>query len=119
MAAHHGDFTVLTYKKKKAKNSIDNSSHGLIRHGALLITFVLATLLRPAGGGPCGRVACGRLLPFETPHAVRPMPHAVRPTTYTVRPTPYALRRTPHSVCPTQLLVSTQRSAVHPNMARL
>jgi hypothetical protein len=54
MAAHHGDFTVLTYKKKKAKNSIVNSSHGLTRHGALLITFVLATLLRPAGGGPCG-----------------------------------------------------------------
>jgi hypothetical protein len=91
MAAHHGNLTVLTYKKKKAKNSIDNSSHGLIRHGALLIIFVLATLLRPAGDGPCGRAACGCLLPFGTPHAVRPTPYAPRPT-------PYAPCGTPHAV---------------------
>jgi hypothetical protein len=42
MAAQHGDFIVLTYKKKETKNYIDISSDGLIGPGALLITFVLA-----------------------------------------------------------------------------
>jgi hypothetical protein len=57
----------------------------------LLITFVLATLLRPASGGPCRGAACGRLLPFYlwTPHAIRPTPYAPHPTTYTVRPTAF------------------------------
>jgi hypothetical protein len=41
IAAQHGDFIVLTYKKKETKTYIDNSSHGLIGPGALLITFVL------------------------------------------------------------------------------
>jgi hypothetical protein len=30
------------YKNKEAKNKMNNSSHGLMGHGALLITFVLA-----------------------------------------------------------------------------
>jgi hypothetical protein len=42
MAAYHGDFIVHTYKNKEAKNKMNNSSHGLMGHGALLITFVLA-----------------------------------------------------------------------------
>jgi hypothetical protein len=41
MAAQHGDFIVFTYKNKEAKNKMDNSSHGLMGHGALLIPFVL------------------------------------------------------------------------------
>jgi hypothetical protein len=98
MAAHHGDFTVLTYNKKKAKKSIDNSSHGLISLGALLITFVLATLLRLAVGGPCGRAACDCLLPFWTPHVVCPMPYAPRRTPHAICPTPYAPRRMPHNL---------------------
>jgi hypothetical protein len=111
MAAHHGDFTVLIYKKKKAKNSIDNSSQGLIRHSVLLITFVLAMLLRPADGGPCGRAACGCLLPFWTPHAVCP-------TLYTPRRTPHDLHRVPHAVRPTpyaprRTLSKIRRSRVH------
>jgi hypothetical protein len=42
MAAHHGDIIVLTYNNKEAKNQMDNSSHGLMGHGVLLITIVLA-----------------------------------------------------------------------------
>jgi hypothetical protein len=42
MATQHGDFIVLTYKKKETKNYIDNSSYEPIGTGVLLITFVFA-----------------------------------------------------------------------------
>jgi hypothetical protein len=76
MAWQQGDFIVLTYKKKETKNKIDNSSHGLMGLGTLLITFVLATILCPVGWQP---LQTSGLWPSSTLlDAVRRTPHAAR-----------------------------------------